>query len=74
MHRVVRPFPVSWDGLTLVSLQAGDEREFGDMAAGLEAEGYIEPVDAAAPVVAGVDEQPATPPAPEHKRPYKKRK
>lgn len=44
MHRVVRPFPVSWDGLTLVDLVVGDERDFGDMTAGLLAEKYIEPV------------------------------
>jgi hypothetical protein len=65
MHRVVRPFPVSWDGLTLENLHAGDEREFGEMTAGLLAEGYIEPVGA---VPAGEA------PAQEKKRPYKKRK
>lgn len=48
MHRVVRPFPVSWDGLTLVDLSIGDERDFGDMTAGLLAEGYIEAVKATA--------------------------
>lgn len=52
MHRVVRPFPVSWDGLTLVDLIAGDERDFGEMTAGLLAEGYIEPVSGAPVVVA----------------------
>lgn len=50
MHRVVRPFPVSWDGLTLVDLNAGDERDFGEMTAGLLAEGYIEPAESV-PVV-----------------------
>lgn len=44
MHRVVRPFPVSWDGLTLVDLIVGDERDFGEMTAGLLADGYIEAV------------------------------
>ena len=43
MHRVVKPFPYSVDGFTLVSLVEGDERDFGDMAAGLAAEGWIEP-------------------------------
>lgn len=49
MHKVVKPFPVSWDGLTLVDLSVGDERDFGEMTAGLLAEGYIVPV-ASAPV------------------------
>ncbi|MGZ2429591.1 hypothetical protein ACVI1T_001490 [Rhizobium redzepovicii] len=43
LYRVVRPFPLALDGLTLVDLATGDEREdFGGMEAGLEAEGYIE--------------------------------
>lgn len=82
LHRVVRPFPCSWDGLTLVNLSTGDEREFGDMAAGLLAEGYIEsitdvPADepGVAPLVRVVDAAEVTqtlaPLAP--KRPYKKR-
>jgi len=85
MHRVVRPFPVSWDGLTLVDLHAGDERDFGDMTAGLLAEGYIEPVEAAAPVAGVTAAEPvvmretaaepvAVSHAHEQKRPYKKRK
>ena len=45
LYRVVRPFPLSLDGLTLIDLNAGDEREdFGGMQDGLVAEGYIEPV------------------------------
>lgn len=43
LHRVVKPFPCSWDGITLVDLNAGDERDFGDMAAGLVAEGWVIP-------------------------------
>lgn len=44
LYRVVRPFPLSLDGLTLIDLKIGDEREdFGGMEAGLEAEGFIEP-------------------------------
>ncbi len=42
LHRVVKPFPCSWDGFTLVDLNVGDERDFGDMAAGLVAEGWVE--------------------------------
>lgn len=42
LHRVVRPFPYSEDGLTLVDLNVGDERDFGDMAGGLVAEGWVE--------------------------------
>lgn len=46
-YRVVRPFPLSLDGLTLIDLNAGDEREdFGGMQDGLIAEGYIELVAA----------------------------
>lgn len=50
MHRVVVPFPCSWDGITAVSLVEGDVRDFGTMAAGLVGMGWIEPisVDAAA--------------------------
>ncbi|AHG45121.1 hypothetical protein RLEG12_18585 [Rhizobium leguminosarum bv. trifolii CB782] len=45
LYQVVRPFPLSLDGLTLIDLDAGDEREdFGGMEAGLEAEGFIKPV------------------------------
>jgi len=47
MHKVVRPFAYSVDGLTLVDLSVGDERDFGDLAAGLLKEGYIEPASAA---------------------------
>lgn len=65
MHKVVRPFPVSWDGLTLIDLHPGDERDFGDMAAGLQAEGYIVAIEGREP--SAESEQPA-------KRPYKKRK
>lgn len=44
-HRVVRPFPLSLDGLTLIDLNVGDERsDWGGMEDGLEAEGYIESV------------------------------
>jgi hypothetical protein len=43
-HRVVKPFPYSEDGFTLVDLNAGDERDFGDMADGLVAEGWVEAV------------------------------
>ncbi|WP_421579496.1 hypothetical protein [Shinella sp. M31] len=53
MYKVVKPFPFSEDGFTLVDLNADDERDFGDLAAGLEAEGFIQP---AAKKVA-VDEQ-----------------
>lgn len=57
-HRVVKPFPFSEDGFTLVDLNVGDERDFGDMTGGLEAEGWIEAVDTAA---AGISELAAKP-------------
>lgn len=44
MHRVVKPFPFSEDGFTLVDLNAGDERDFGTHASGLLAEGWVEEV------------------------------
>ncbi|KAA0689848.1 hypothetical protein DTW90_30620 [Neorhizobium sp. P12A] len=47
MHRVVKPFPCSWDGFTLVDLNEGDERDFGGLADGLVAEGWIEPIEVA---------------------------
>ena len=42
MHRVVKPFPYSVDGFTLIDLNVGDEREFGTATDGLLKEGYIE--------------------------------
>lgn len=48
LHRVVTPFRCSWDGITSVDLEIGDERDFGSMADGLVAEGFIEAVDAVA--------------------------
>lgn len=59
LHRVVKPFPCSWDGFTLVDLNAGDERDFGAMADGLEAEGWIEAVDTAAAGDGGPAAKPA---------------
>lgn len=50
LHRVVKPFPYSEDGFTLIDLVIGDERDFGDMAIGLDAEGWIEAVDTAADI------------------------
>lgn len=44
MHKVVRPFRFSEDGLTIVYLIAGSERDFGTLTAGLVADGFIEPV------------------------------
>lgn len=49
-HRVVVPFPCSWDGITLVDLAIGDERDFGSMAAGLLGVGWIEPLDGQSPI------------------------
>lgn len=49
LHRVVTPFPCSWDGITSVDLEIGDERDFGSMADGLVAIGWIEAIEARAP-------------------------
>lgn len=45
MHKVVMPFPCSWDGITSVLLAVGEERDFGTMADGLIGMGWIEPID-----------------------------
>lgn len=59
MHRVVKPFPYSVDGFTLVPLVEGDERDFGSMADGLVAEGWIARVGAVEqPIEAAIDEAP----------------
>lgn len=50
MHKVVKPFPFSEDGFTLIDLVAGDERDFGTHAAGLLTEGWVEEINGAAPV------------------------
>lgn len=44
LHKVVVPFPCSWDGIHAVDLNAGDVRDFGPMAGGLIGMGWIEPV------------------------------
>lgn len=46
LHRVVKPFPFSEDGFTLIDLNEGDERDFGSHGDGLAAIGWIEPIDA----------------------------
>lgn len=51
LHRVVRPFPCSFDGLTLVDLNAGDERDFGSMATGLVKAGLIEELKAGSGII-----------------------
>lgn len=51
MHKVVKPFPYSVDGFTLIDLNVGDERDFGAMTDGLVGEGFIEPVAAKVAVI-----------------------
>lgn len=43
MAKVLRAFDYSFDGVTALKAKVGDFIDFGDMTAGLEAEGYIEP-------------------------------
>lgn len=64
MHRVVKPFPYSVDGFTLIDLNVGDERDFGAMTGGLVGEGFVEPVSVvkAEPIV--VEHAVAIEPAP----------
>jgi hypothetical protein len=70
MHKVVKPFPCSWDGFTLIDLSVGDERDFGSMAAGLVEAGYISEIHTITEAVIDLapDEKPDV-----AKRPYKKR-
>lgn len=44
MHKVVMPFPCSWDGVTAIDLAVGDVRDFGTMADGLIGMGWIETI------------------------------
>lgn len=62
-HVVVKPFPFAGNGYTVENLVAGDRRDFGSMAAGLEREGWIvpvadEPQDAAAEPAASEPNKP----------------
>lgn len=41
MHRVLKAFSCSFDGVRSEMLQPGDERDFGSMADGLKRAGYI---------------------------------
>ncbi len=41
MHKVLKAFPCSFDGVHTEDLQVGDERDFGSMADGLKAAGLI---------------------------------
>lgn len=54
-HVVVKPFPCRADaaGLTTEHLVPGDVRDFGELAAGLLAEGYIAEIPAEQPGAGG---------------------
>src|SRR5690606_37535223 len=45
MHKVLKTFPCSFDGIHSESLQVGDKRDFGSMAAGLKKAGLIGDID-----------------------------
>lgn len=64
MHRVVKPFPYSVDGFTLIDLKVGDKRDFGAMSAGLKDEGFIEPVAADVVIESTIPEADAAEDAP----------
>ncbi|MBX4992280.1 hypothetical protein ABID08_000710 [Rhizobium binae] len=68
IHRVVKPFPFSENGFTLVDLNVGDERDFGLMADGLVAEGWVEVVDVADEAGKADAEPVATKPEPRNRR------
>ena len=64
-HRVVKPFPYANDGVTLVDLNVGDERDFGELASGLISEGWVETVDGAIEPEPLPEPVPAPEPVPE---------
>lgn len=45
MHKVLKAFPCSFDGIRSEQLKAGHEREFGSMAEGLKKAGLIGDID-----------------------------
>lgn len=45
MHKVLKAFPCSFDGIHSVDLQVDDKRDFGSMAAGLKKAGLIGDID-----------------------------
>ncbi|MER9471084.1 hypothetical protein [Mesorhizobium sp. M0520] len=47
MHKVLKAFPCSFDGIKAINLNPGDEREFGSMAEGLQKAGLIGEPDTA---------------------------
>ena len=52
MHKVLKAFPYSHDGLKVEALSAGAEADIrADLVSGLEEAGFIRPVDAKAPPV-----------------------
>ena len=74
LNRVVKPFSYSEDGLALVDLSIGDERDFGDLAAGLAAEGFIEAAPEHAEAAASEKVEVATDAAPIETRPEPRRR
>lgn len=52
MHKALKPFRCSFDGVNIRELAAGEEHDFGSLATGLAAAGYItEVVGEAGPVI-----------------------
>lgn len=49
MHKVLKAFPCSFDGIKAEGLKPGDEREFGSMAEGLKKAGLIGDIAPASP-------------------------
>jgi hypothetical protein len=55
MSKVLRAFDYSFDGITALKANVGDDIDFRDMTVGLAAEGYIE-LGAPVPQTAQVDD------------------
>lgn len=49
MHKVLKAFPCSFDGIKSEQLSVGDERDFGSMAEGLKKAGLIGEISATIP-------------------------
>lgn len=57
MHKVLRKFPCSFDGVTIEDLDIGDVRDFGTLAEGLQNAGYVGAPDDCVVVAAEVERE-----------------
>lgn len=62
MSKVLRSFDYSFDGITALKANIGDDIDFGDMTSGLEAEGYVEAGEMPVVVDSGTTVEPVVEP------------